>query len=242
MRLPPISPRRLREVSLPCPSRCAASCATLGCSDTAKPRCCRSAALFARQIDVARGHCEAIAFPDGFRTDHLDAKVEIACHPRHDPQLLKVLFAEDREIRTDLREQFADHGRDTSEKMRAEAILQADRRRALRRNPRRKTLRIHGLDVGIPDQIDILGGEFAEIGLPGTRIGAEIFRWRELGGVDKDRNDYLLRAPLRQRYQRHMPVMECTHGWHQRDRSLSRAKSVDGATQRWNRADDRGAW
>ena len=46
MRLPPISPRRLREVSLPCPSRCAASCATLGCSDTAKPRCCRSAAWF----------------------------------------------------------------------------------------------------------------------------------------------------------------------------------------------------
>ena len=125
--------------------------------------------------------------------------------------------------------------------MGAEAVLQAGSRRPLGGNPRRKALRIHDLDAGIPDQVDILGGEFADIGLPGPRIRAEIFRWRELRGINKDRNNDPVRAALRLRYQRHMPVMEGTHGWHQRDGGLSGTKSVDGVTQRWNCTDDRGA-
>src|SRR5664279_2550767 len=38
-----------------------------------------------------------------------------------------------------------------------------------------------------------------------------------------------------------MTVMECSHGWHQRDSGLFCTKAVDGATQCRNRADDHGA-
>src|ERR1700684_3050482 len=49
-------------------------------------------------------------------------------------------------------------------------------------------------------------------------------------------------AHSRQPNQRHMAVMECSHGWHQRDGGFSHAKALEGATQRRYRADDHGAW
>ena len=177
----------------------------------------RGAPLFRRQIDVARRHREAVALAHGARAHHLDAEVEIRRHPRHHPQLLEILFAEDREIRPHLREQLADHGGDAAEEVRTEAVLQTGGGRAFGQDPGGKAVRVHGLDVGIPDQVDILGGELGDIGLPGARVGTEILRWRELGGVDEDRNHDLGGAPFRQPDQRHMAVMECSHGWHQRE-------------------------
>ena len=98
----------------------------------------------------------------------------------------------------------------------------------LGQDPGGKAVRVHGFDVRIPDQVDFLGGQLGDIGLPGARVGTEILRRRELSGIDEDRNDDPGGAPLRQSNQRHMAVMECSHGWHQCDGSLPRAAGLRG--------------
>ena len=56
------------------------------------------------------------------------------------------------------------------------------------RDPRRKPFCVHGFDIRMPNQLDTLGGELGEVGLPGSRIRAEVFGRRELGGIDEDRD------------------------------------------------------
>src|SRR5258707_830711 len=77
----------------------------------------------------------------------------------HHAQLLKVLLAEDCDIRPDLREQFSDHGRDPAEEMRPEAVFETGDRGPFGQNSRRKSFRVHGFDIRMPDQFDILGGK-----------------------------------------------------------------------------------
>ena len=168
----------------------------------------------------------------------LTPRSEIPRHPRHHPQLLVILFAEHREIRPALREQLADHGGDTAEEMRTEAILQTRGGRPLGQDPGGEAVRVHGLDVGIPDQVDFRGSQPGDVGFPGARVGTEIFGRRELSGVDEDRDDNPGRAPLGQSDQRQVAVMERSHGRHQGDRGPSRAKAFEGAPQRRHRADD----
>jgi hypothetical protein len=115
--------------------------------------------------------------------------------------LLKILLAEDREIRADLREQFADHSSDAAEEVRPEPILQPGGGRAFGHDPGRKSLRVHRLEVWIPDQVDLFGGEFGDVGLPGARVRTEILRRRELRRVDEYRNDDFLRPALREPHQ-----------------------------------------
>ncbi|MEY9254742.1 hypothetical protein ABH990_005740 [Bradyrhizobium ottawaense] len=93
----------------------------------------------------------------------------------------------------------------------------------------------------MPDDIDILGCELGDVGLPGARIGAEILGGGELGRVDEDRDHDAAGAPLGEADERHMPVMEGPHGRDQRDRGLSLAEIVDGAAQGWDRAGDQRA-
>ena len=197
--------------------------------------------LLRRQIDVARGHREAVALAHGAGSDHLDAKVEIPRHPGDDPQLLKILLAEHREVRTDLREQLADHRRDAAEKMRPETILQACRGGSFRHDAGREAFGVHDLDVRIPDEVDIFRGELGDIGLPGARIGAEILRGRKLGGIDEDRDHHFFGSPLRQSHQRHMAVMERSHGRDQRDRGIARTNAIESAMKCGDRAGDHGA-
>ncbi len=125
--------------------------------------------------------------------------------------------------------------------MRAEAVLQACDGRSFRHDPCRKAVRIHRLDVRVPDDVDLLRRELGEVFLPGTRIGGKILARRKLRRIDEDRDDDPFRAPPGQAYQRHMAVMECTHGGHQRDGGFLVAKILDGAAQGGDRADDLGA-
>src|ERR1700735_4104484 len=90
-----------------------------------------------------------------------------------------------------------------------EAILEAHGCRANRNNAARKTVRIHGSDVGIPDQIDAFRRQPGEIGFPGPRVGSEILRWRELSRVDEDRYHDPTGALFWQLNQRHMAIMGC---------------------------------
>ncbi|MEY9286259.1 hypothetical protein ABIA03_007451 [Bradyrhizobium yuanmingense] len=198
-------------------------------------------ALLGREVDVARGHRESVALAHGAGADHLDTEVEVARHLRHHAQLLEILFAEDRDIRPALREQLADDSGDTAEEVRAEAVLEAGERRPLRRDAGGKPLRIHGRDARVPDDIDVLGRELGDVGLPGARIGAEILGRSELGRVDEDRHHDAAGAPLGEANQRHMPVMEGPHGRDQCDRGLSLAEIVDGASQGGDRAGDQWA-
>jgi hypothetical protein len=69
--------------------------------------------------------------------------------------LLKILLAEDRHIRPHLREQLADHGGDAAEEMRPETILKAGGGRTFRHDPAGEAVRVHRLDVRIPDQVDL---------------------------------------------------------------------------------------
>ena len=200
----------------------------------------RHAAFIPRQIDVARGHREAVALAHGARSHHLDAEIEVAGHSRHHTQLLVVLFAEDREIRPALRKQLADDRGDAAEEVWPEPIFQARGGRSFGQDPGGKAVRVHGFDVRIPDQVDILGGEPRNIGLPGARIRTEILGRRKLGGIDEDRDNNFFGAALRQPDQRHMAVMESSHGRHQRRRGLFYAKIIEGAAQCRDRADDHG--
>jgi tryptophan 2,3-dioxygenase len=63
---------------------------------------------------------------------------------------------------------------------------------------------------------------------------ASVSAWHE------DRDDDLVGAALGKPDQRHVTVMERTHGRHQRDGGLSAAKMIDGAPQGRDRADDQG--
>ena len=73
----------------------------------------------------------------------------------------------------------------------------------------------------MPDQVGLLGCQLGDIFLPGPRIGAEILSRRELSRIDKDRDDDLVGAALGEPDERHMAVMESTHGWDQCDGRLS---------------------
>ena len=194
----------------------------------------RDTPFLRREVDVTRGHRQPVAFPHGARADHLDTEIEIPRHLRHHAQLLKVLFTKDRDIGADLREQFSDHGCDTAEEMRPEAILESRSRRTLRYDFCRKSFRVHVFDIRMPDQLNILGGKLGNISRPGARVGTKIFGRRELRRVDEDRDDNLCSAPFGETNQRHMPVMERTHGWHQRDCGLSGTKAIERATQGGN--------
>ncbi|MHC2859286.1 hypothetical protein ACVIYH_000364 [Bradyrhizobium diazoefficiens] len=130
---------------------------------------------------------------------------------------------------------------DATEKVGPEAILEAGQGRTLRHDSGRKALRIHGLDARVPDDVDVLGRELGDVGLPGSGIGAEILGRGELSRVDEDRDYDAAGAPLREAHQRHMPVMERPHGRDQRDRGLSLAKIVGGASERRDRAGDQRA-
>ena len=116
----------------------------------------------------------------------ITAEVRISGHPRHHPQLLEILFAENRKIGSDLREQLADDGRDPAEEMRPETILQTHDGRAIGHDAGSKAVRVHCLNVGIPDQVAIFGGEPGDVDFPGARVGTKILRGRELGGIDED--------------------------------------------------------
>jgi hypothetical protein len=104
-----------------------------------------------------------IALAHGARADHPDAEVEISGHSRHHPQLLKILFAEDREIGADLREQLADDGCDPAEEMRPEPIFQSHDGGPFGHDAGGEAVRVHRLDAGIPDQVDILCGEPGDV-------------------------------------------------------------------------------
>jgi len=123
---------------------------------------------------------EPVAFAHRLRSDHLDAEVEIGRHARYHPKLLIVLFAEDCEIRPYLREKLADDGRDPAEEMRSKTIFQTCGCRPLRHDARGEAVRIHGLDVGIPDQVDRFRRQLRYVGFPRARIGGKVFGRREL--------------------------------------------------------------
>src|SRR5579863_8011546 len=126
----------------------------------------RGAALLRRQVDIARRHRESVTLAYGFGTDHLHAEVEVCRHLRYDAQLLIVLFPKDGEVRSALRKKFADDGCDAAEKMRTETILETGGSWSFGNDPGGESIRVHCLDVGMPDQVDGLGRQFGDVGLP----------------------------------------------------------------------------
>lgn len=109
--------------------------------------------------------------------------------------------------------------------MRPEAILEPGGRRSLRNDPGGEAVRVHRLHLGVPDQVDALGGELGDVFLPGARIRTEVLGGSELRRIDEDRDHDPLGAALGEPHQRHMAVMERTHGRDQRDSRLLGAQA-----------------
>src|SRR5262249_53043793 len=103
----------------------------------------RARPLLSRQIGIARGEREAVCFAHRLRRKNLRLKVEIARHLRHDLELLKILFAKDREIGTALVEKFCNYDSYARKMGWAEAILEANGRRASQRDRGGKAFAIY---------------------------------------------------------------------------------------------------
>ena len=179
-----------------------------------------------------------IALAYDLRTDDPDAEVEVACHSRHHMQLPKVLLAEDRDIGAASHEQLADDGGNTTEDVRPEAVFQSRGCRTFRNNPRCEAIRVLVLMSGFPDDVHRFGSKPCDIGLPRPRVSAVVFRRSELSRIDENRDNDTPRASFGEAHQRHVPVMECAHGWHRCDSGFPVAIIVEGALQGAGRSGD----
>src|SRR5258707_1041869 len=68
-----------------------------------------------RQVGIARAHCQTVRFSDNRHPDDLRAQVKVSIEGADDLKLLVILFPEDRELRTQERQQLCNHGGDTAE-------------------------------------------------------------------------------------------------------------------------------
>src|SRR5215467_4014914 len=100
--------------------------------------------------------------------------------------------------------------------MRSEGILKPCRRRSIRDDVGGKSFRIHDFDRRSPDEVDTQSRQCGEVSVKGTRIRAEIFMRRKLGGVDEDRYGNSVGAAFGARHKREVTGMERAHGRHQR--------------------------
>ena len=167
--------------------------------------------FFRREVDVARGEGEPVRLAHGRNADDVEAKVEIGRHPGHDLELLIVLLAEDRHVRTHLGEQLGDHGGDAAEKVRPELVFEPGDGGPFRRHPRRESRRVHDLGLRRPDEVDAGRAQRREVGLERAGIAAEVLVRSKLGRIDEDRNDHPARLGLRKTHERQMACVQRTH-------------------------------
>src|SRR3954466_15049235 len=100
--------------------------------------------------------------------------------------------------------------------MRTKLVLKAGERRPARYNPGCKTVRIHCGNARRPDRVDRKLRQRRDVGLPGSWIVREILVWRELGGIDENRNHDAVGPAPGEANQREMAFVQRPHGWNQR--------------------------
>ena len=78
--------------------------------------------MVARKIPISGTHGKAVDFPDDGCPDDVDVHLQILDHLSDNYQLLKVLFPENGQVRSDNAQQLGDHCGDTVEMARAQKI------------------------------------------------------------------------------------------------------------------------
>jgi len=144
---------------------------------------------------------------------------------------LKILLAEDRNIRPDLREQLADDGGDTAEKMRPEAVLESGNGGPLWCDPRRKPLCVMVLTSGCQISSTRSAASLARSAFQVRRYEPKSSAGANWAGLTKIETTTLA-APVWRGGPATHAVMERTHGRHQCDAGLAGAQGIEGTAER----------
>src|SRR5205085_1474765 len=106
----------------------------------------------------------------------------------------KILFAEDRDIRTALVEELGHDDCDAGKMRWSETIFQTRGCGPSQGDGGGKTLAVHGLDAWREDQISSCRREQSRVRLERAGIGAKILRRRELRRIDENRHHHMARV------------------------------------------------
>ncbi len=185
----------------------------------------RRGALSVVESPIAARECESVGLTHGWMTDDVDAEVEVGSEPSHDGELLVVLLAEHRRVRSGGGEQFGDH--------RGDAVEVAWAGGAFHRIGQRRDLHRRGEPVGIhrrhrrhEHDVDarVVAGAKVAVDRPG--IVLEIAALAELEWVDEDRHRDGIGELVRSFDELEVASVQRAHGGHQRDRSPRRPGGI----------------
>src|SRR5271156_4998709 len=190
-----------------------------------------------REVGVARAHREAVFLAHDRHRHNLDIEVQIADHFLNRAQLLKILLAEDRQVRFDDVEQLGDHRRHPAEMARAMRAAQTIRDVA-RVDRRLRVRRVHCSRLRREDDVDRHRLEHRAVALEVARIAREVLAGSKLGRIDEYRRDQDRRLATAFAHQRQMAVVQKAHRRHQRDSLAIGASALGVARHFVGRGDD----
>jgi hypothetical protein len=184
-----------------------------------------SAGVGRRQMTIPRTEGQPIGFANR-RTPNDDGRQEErADHAAHECELLPVLLAEVRSFGLGDLEQLHDHCEDAVKVPGSVSAFQFQR--AIRFGDAKSVaVGVEVLGSGQQQEVCVLGPEYSEVVLQGSRIAGQVSGVVELCGVDEDTDDRQVVLASTATYQRPMAVVQSAHGRHEAERE-SRARLRD---------------
>ncbi len=163
-----------------------------------------------REILVAGTAGETVRFADQGGHDDVDGHVEIADHPLDDQRLLRVLLAEDGDIRAGEIEQLQADRADAAEMDGAGKTAKRLRQRCFR-YPCGEVRSVHVRRRGIEDGVHAAFAAEPFVPFEIARIFVKVFVGAELRGIDENGDDDLVRLRFGDVHEGEMAVMEIAH-------------------------------
>ena len=183
----------------------------------------RAVALAGIQPPVAARHRQPVGFADRRHDVERDREVEVAHHAAHDGDLLGVLLAEERHVGRDDVEELGHHRADAGEMAGAAVGALEHVGQALDADGGREARRVDLLGRRGEEHVDAELGRLGRVARLVARIGGQVGRLLELGGVDEQRHDDLVAAIARDLKQCVVAAVEGAHGGHEADRAAGGA-------------------
>ena len=173
-------------------------------------------AVVAFEVAVAAAHRQAVVFAERRHLDHVDRQHQVFDHRPHHRELLVVLAAERHRVGLHQIEQLQHHPADPREMPRPMRSLQAIAHPRHVQRHARQTRRVHLLDLGRKHHVRPRRLALRRVDIERAWVAIKIFVRAELGGVDENAHDHMLRDPTGQTEVREMPRLQRPHGRHQR--------------------------